>query len=240
MKKITALILAFTLLLSLSGCDFLFREGPPEDNATSPPTSSTPTDAVPPSIEPTATPEVVPTVTPDADEPEPSESPEPSAPPANSKELTVYISGNPITAAAIPYSGQLRDNVIGFEIFYNNTDYSFEFTNNAYVLKPVAEDANQLDYMEISYINGGKAETILPSFADSYIDFSDIEFASYTPVGEKHINAESIIAYNTEQYINAYLIDTSAGVVTIVVSSSSQYSESFAWFNAMLATFIIE
>lgn len=240
MKKLSAFLLSILLLLSLTACEFLFRQDPLPDESIQPTASTTPTDVVPPSIEPSTEPEVEPSATPEIEEPEPSESPEPSVPPEETKELTVYVGGASLTAVAIPYSGELRGDALGFEMFYDNASYGVEYKNNAYLFTPLAEDANPADYMEISFINGGKAEAILPSFADSYIDFTDIEFASYTPVGAKNLSAESIIAYNSEQYINAYLIDVDAGVVTIVLSSSSQYSGNFAWFNAMLATFIAE
>lgn len=240
MKKVIAFIAAAVLLVSFSGCEFLFRQDPVPQETDKPPVTTAPIDAVPPSVEPTVEPDVTPTESPDIDEPEPSQSPEPVTPPENAEELTIYVNGSPLTAAVIPYSADLRQDMLSFTMLYDNSAYGVEFKNNAYLFTPLAEDAAPANYMEISYINGGKAETILPAFADSYIDFTDIEFSSYYSVGVEALSAESVIAYNASQYLTAYLIDVSGGVITIVISSTSQNTETYAWFNAMLATFTLE
>ncbi len=240
MKKVIAFALLAVMLISFSGCEFLFRQDPSPEETDKPPASTAPVDAVPPSVEPTEEPEVTTTPTPEVNDPEPSQSPEPSAPPEALDELTIYINGSPITAAAVPYSAPLRQDVLDFTMLYDNSVYGIEFKNNAYLLTPVSEDAAPVDYVEISYINGGTAETLLPAFADSYIDFSDIEFSSYSTVGDNALNAESVVAYNADQYLTAYLIDVDDGVITIVLSSTSQSSENFAWFNAMVGTFSIK
>ena len=240
MKKVIAFMLSIVLLVSFAGCEFLFRQDPVPEETDNPPETTAPIDAVPPSIEPTAEPEATPTVSPEIEEPEPTQSAEPVIPPENAEELKIYVNGTPMTASAIPYSGELRQNVLGFTLLYDNTAYGVEFKNNAYLFTPLAEDSDPANYIEISYINGGKAETILPAFADSYIDFTDIEFSSYNSVGVDALSAESVIAYNASQYLTAYLIDVNGGVITIVISSTSQYTETYAWFNAMIATFAVE
>lgn len=239
MKKITALILSVLFLISLSACKFLFQEEPLPDQNTQPP-STAPVETVSPSAEPGGETETQPSASPDISTPAPSDSPAPSVPPEEVKELTVYVNGSAITVTAIPYTGKLRDKDLSFKMYYDAETYDAVFKNNAYLFRPVSESVDPVTYMEVSFINGTNAEVLLPSFADSYIDFTDIEFSSYTLIGEEHLNAESIIAYNGEQYLNAYLIDVPGGVVTIVISSPSQYSESFAWFNSMLATFTLE
>ncbi|MDD6189649.1 MAG: hypothetical protein PUB32_08760 [Clostridiales bacterium] len=239
MKKITAFILSVLFLISLSACNFLFREEPLPDENTQPP-STAPTDTISPSVEPSGEPDSNPSASPDINTPSPSDSPAPSVPPEETKELTVYVNGSSVTVTAVPYTGKLRDKELSFKMYYDAETYDAVFKNNAYLFRPISENVDPVTYMEVSFINGTDAEVLLPSFADSYIDFTDIEFSSYTLIGEEHLNAESIIAYNGEQYLNAYLIDVPGGVVTIVISSTSQYSEFFAWFNAMLGTFTIE
>lgn len=240
MKRIMAFILSAALMVSLAGCEFLFRQDPLPTETNQLPEPTPNIEAVPPSIEPTKDPNVEPSASPDVDEPTHSTEPEPSVPPEDTEELTIYINGSPLTAEVIPYTAPLRQDVLDFTMRYDSSAYGVEFKNNAYVFKPIAEDSDMLDYIEISYINGGKSESLLPSFVDSYIDFTDIEFASYSSVGVDSLNAESVIAYNSEQYINAYLIDVTGGLITIVISSSAQNTENFAWFNAMVSTFKIE
>ena len=240
MKKVIAFILSAVLLVSFAGCEFLFRQDPIPEETDKLPETTPPIDVVPPSVEPTAEPEATPTVSPEIEEPEPTQSAEPVIPPEDAEELKIYVNGAPLTVPVISYSGELRQNVLNFSMLYDNAAYGVEFKNNAYLFTPLAEDANPVNYIEISYINGGKAETILPAFADSYIDFTDIEFSSYNSVGVDALSAESVIAYNASQYLTAYLIDVDGGVITIVISSTSQYTETYAWFNAMVATFSIE
>jgi len=240
MKKVFAVILSAVLLVSLSGCEFLFRQDPIPEETDKLPESTVPIDAVPPSVKPTTEPDVVPTESPEIDEPAPSKSPEPIVPPENAEELTIYVNGSPLSAPAIPYTADLRQDKLSFTMLYDSSAYEVEFKNNAFVFTPLADDADPVDYMEISYINGGKAEAILPAFADSYIDFTDIEFSSYNSVGTDALSAESVIAYNSTQYLTGYLVDVSGGVITIVISSNAQSSECFAWFNAMLGTFTVK
>ncbi len=236
MKKAAALLLSILLLISMSACDFLFRQDNPVTETSTPAPITTPDSVVPSPPVPTAEPSATPSPTPETEDPVPSATPTPSISPDNTQELTAYVSGASVTVPATSYSAELLENKLKFSILYDFAAYNVEFENNAYLFTPSAEDAVATDYMEISFIHSGESESILPSFADSYIDFSDIEFASYTPIGKTHINSESIIAYNSDQYLNAYLIDTNGGVVSIVISSTSQYSNSFAWFNAMLGT----
>ena len=240
MKKVLAFILSALLLVSFGGCEFLFRQDPiPVETNTQPEPTPT-TEAIPPSVEPTATPESTPSATPEISEPEQTEEPAPTNIPEDAEELTVYINGTPITAAVIPYNASLREGKLDFTIKYDSSSYGVEFKNNAYTFKPLIDAEDSVDYMEISFINGGKSESILPSFADSYIDFTDIEFSSYSSVGIDALSAESIIAYNGNQYLSAYLIDVSEGLITIVISSSSAGSENFIWFSAMMNTFGIK
>ena len=237
MKKITAVLLSALLLISCSACEFLFREGIPEDDAPPPTENASPADVISPSTEPPYTePDIIPSASPEPDSPVPEDSTDPEDTADDTMELTVYVGGASQTAEAAPYTAELRDD-ISFKMFYDDAAYDVAFKNNAYVFTPLSENASELDYLEISFISGADSETILPSFADSYINFTDIEFSSYTPVGKARLSAESIIAYNSEQYLNAYLIDAANGVITIVISSDSQYSANFAWFKAMLDTF---
>lgn len=240
MKKVLAIIMSAAILISCCGCEFLFRQDPiPVETEKLP--SPTPTaDAIPPSVEPTTEPTVVPSATPEVPEPIESEAPEETPPPENAEELTIYMNGTPLTAVVIPYTAPLREGVLDFTMHYDSSSYVAEYKNNAYTFRPLAEDADPLDYIEISYISGGKSESILPSFADSYIDFTDIEFSSYSSVGADALSAESVIAYNSTQYITAYLIDVSGGLITVVISSSTPNTENFSWFNAMVGTFSIE
>lgn len=238
MKKIILLLLALLMLISFSACDYLFRDTPPQDSESS--ASPTPESEPPVNTQPDAGSDAVASPSPSENLPEVSPAPTPGSTLPESRELTVYTSQGSVTTDAVPYSAALSGQNINFKLFYNNELYQAEFSNNAHLFFPVSENSSAFDYMEISFINGAEAEKLLPSFVDSYIDFTDIEFSSYNHIGEISHRAESIVAYNSEQYLNAYLIDLSDGVMTIVMSSTSHHSDNFAWFNAMLSTISIE
>lgn len=239
MKKITAFLISVLLLISFCACDNssggsdLPEVSPPANTDVVPPASK------PPETAPTDAPESKPDERPNDNEVIPDTSPEPSMLPEDIDELTVYINNSPVTVPVTELTGVLKEDVLDFSIMYDPISFKTEYKNNAFFITPVAEEVNPVDYMEICYISGGTADAILPSFADSYIDFNDIEFASYTSIGENKTDAEFIIAYNAEQYINAYLIDVSGGVVTVVLSSTGQNSEIFIWLNAFLSTFLM-
>lgn len=237
MKKLFALFLSTLLIISFCACDKSPDETPIPDDAPPASTETAVPSPTPDKPQPTEIPDLKPDDAPEIPDDAADKSPEPDDIPDTADELTVYINNSPVTVPAAEYTAELKKDALSFSLLYDADGFKADFKNNAYLITPTSENASPFDYMEICFINGGTADAILPSFADSYIDFSDIEFASYTPIGELGTNAESVIAYNAEQYINAYLIDVSGGVVTIVLSSTSNSSEVFIWLSAFLSTF---
>ena len=64
MKKVIAFILLAVLLVSFTGCEFLFRQDPIPEETDKLPETTPPVDIVPPSVEPTAEPEATPSASP--------------------------------------------------------------------------------------------------------------------------------------------------------------------------------
>jgi len=248
MKKFTIFLMAALLLLSLTACKETpaVTPTPPADTSVpseTPAATPTPTPTPTPSA-PAITPMPTPETTPD---PDGSESPDPDDP-QNTPEsgdwklLTIFVDETEYSAFAFPYDAQLRsaEPPVSFRIYYDTTTLDAVFQNNAYRFCGTDEEADPRVYMEISVITGASAAEIAPSFVDSYIDFTDIEFSSYTTIGANRLNADSITAYNAEQYVAAYLVDVANGVVTVTISSPSPNDASFHWFKAMLGTLEIQ
>ena len=75
-------------------------------------------------------------------------------------------------------------------------------------------------FLELRYIMGIDAEALKPSFADEYIDFTDISFTSFSKVGQESMECTAI-AVQQRAICGAYLINVQYGVVAAVLSSNS-------------------
>lgn len=223
MKKLSALLLVFCMLFSFAGCK---REGvePPNNSAVIP--SGSPQTAEP-------------TVSPSPDEtptPTPSESPDDGNEPLDkTKTISASINGSTKQLEASLYTGELRssDPAVSFLIYYDDEGFEVSFNSNAY--RFTSSDGSA--FMEISLINSAVSDDLMPSFADSYIDFTDIEFSSFSALGADKLKADLICAYNSSEYFEAYLSDVSDGVAAVAISAPSNTSSAFLWLKAMLETF---
>ena len=92
-------------------------------------------------------------------------------------------------------------------------------------------------YLEVSLINGATVNSLAPTLADGYLDFTDIEFTSFSRMGAQRLEASRISAGNGEQYLEAYLTNVSGGVAVVVLSVEDSSAEDLLWFRAMLSTF---
>ena len=62
------------------------------------------------------------------------------------------------------------------------------------------------------------AEAAAPSFLSDYIDYDAMEFSGANPIGQTGISAETIHAENSKTAIDAYLIDVSDGLISVVLA----------------------
>ncbi len=93
-------------------------------------------------------------------------------------------------------------------------------------------------FLEIRYIDSVQACDIAPSFLDRFFDYTDIEFSGENPVDNTGLIAETIQAKNGDIYMDAFLFNTSSGVIAVTISYTSQ-SESDSFHN-LLDTLVLE
>ena len=233
MKKTALFIASAILLLSFSACSGSGGDSPLPDASPSQTAASQPPK---PTGSPVSSADPTPSASPSAPA-SPDVTSSPSAEP-ETRQLSAYINGEYHYAEASAYTEQLRsDPALGFTVFCDGSRFSEDFSSNAYRFTRADGESADSVYFEVSLINGASAEELLPSFMDGYIDFTDIEFSSYTPIGEDKISADCAAAYNASQYVEAYLINVDGGTVAVVLSAHSNVSADFLWFRAMLATF---
>lgn len=232
MKKTALFIASAILLLSLSACSGS-NDGVPSPDASPVQTASQPPDTT---DTPVISADPIPSASPSAPaSPDVTSTPSPMP---ETRQLSAYINGEYHYAEASAYTEQLRnDPALDFTVFCDGSRFSEDFSSNAYRFSRADGESADSTYFEVSLINGASAEELLPSFMDGYIDFTDIEFSSYTPIGEDKLNADCAAAYNAAQYVEAYLINVDGGVVAVVLSANSNVSADFIWFRAMLSTF---
>lgn len=127
---------------------------------------------------------------------------------------------------------------IAFSIYSDTSRYELINNDSVCTFYP-KDDDSELIYLELRYIMGSDAEALKPSFADEYIDFSDISFTSFSKVGQESMECTAISAYNSEQYVEAYLINVEYGVVAAVLSSKSASDTDANRLLAMLDTLIL-
>lgn len=88
----------------------------------------------------------------------------------------------------------------GYDRFYDNTN------------------SDEVVFLEIRYIEGAEASVLAPSFLDSYIEFTDIEYSGENKIGDTDISGETISATNGAMQLEAWLINTENGVLAVVIS----------------------
>lgn len=127
---------------------------------------------------------------------------------------------------------------LAFSIYSDTKSYTLKYDDPVYRFSSASGDA-ELCYLEISYIKGIDADGLKPSFADKYIDFTDITFESFSKVGEENMECTAITAFNSKQYLEAYLINVEYGVAAVVLSSKSDSDNDANKLSAMLDTLVL-
>lgn len=222
MKRFIALLASAVLLASLCACG-----SDPSSVNTPAPDTPAPTQAVPsdtPGVTPDITPAVVPITPPPA--PSPSSSPvveripEPDRPVKN--EIAVYYGGNSSTVPAELVVGSLSDSAgLCFSLYSDTDTYEHVREVNSHRFNVIGEETDELSFMELLFIDGATTASLAPSFMDIYLSYDEIEFSASRAIGPSKLRCETIVAYNAEQYVTAYLYERSGGVAAFVISCST-------------------
>lgn len=230
------------LLLCLSAC--ASAPGPEEGGGASAPTA-VPADSV------TAAPEsAAPTREPDAVQDEPAEaSPAPTAEaadgeteePAGTGMLTVNFGGELVTVPAAEEQFFLREEALpGFLLPVPREQVESEFVHNAWRFTFLPEAEEETAFLEISYVAGTDAASLLPAFMDSYLDFTDIEFSSAGGLGRSRRPTATVVASGSSLLMKGWLMDVEGGVVAAVQSCPlDQLTAQGSYFDAMLEQFLL-
>lgn len=127
---------------------------------------------------------------------------------------------------------------IAFSLYSDTSRYELVSEDSVCTFYLRDKSSDQV-FLELRYIMGIDAEALKPSFADEYIDFTDISFTSFSKVGQESMECTAIAAYNSEQYVEAYLINVQYGVVAAVLSSNSASDTDANRLSAMLDTLML-
>ena len=190
-------------------------------------------------------------------EPSPSESPSES--PTQLPETTV----TPAVTAGIlrPENGQITieqdgvehvvnvklayqnlhdaDPFLAFSIYQDVLTYTLWYVNEAYRFV-VTEAEAEPTFLEIGFTAGKRADDIKPTFADTYIDYTDITFSSYCLVGHDSLTCTTINAENSALYLVAYLVDVEGGVLTLgICCDKNDLDAHYPLLAGMLGTFVL-
>lgn len=241
MKRLVPLIAAAALLLTLCGC----AGDPSPTAAPSPQTTSSadplspagpgPTASVAP-VPPTVTAEPLPSPTPT---PPPQIEPEPERPLIS--DIAVYYGGNSSTVPSILVRGVLSESAgLGFSLYCDAETYEWEDDGNSFrFVRRTAEDAEPepLTFMELLFIDGATVSRLAPNFMDLYLDCDEVESSPARTIGVSELRCDTVVGYNSEQYVTAFLYGRSGGVVAFVVSCSTADNDYHRpRFTAMLDT----
>lgn len=139
-------------------------------------------------------------------------------------EPSVQVSDESSPSASVSPEGvSISGNVSGgssegdYSITVDETSYNYVHENGFDRFYDVS-NIDEVVFLEIRYIEGGEASLLQPSFLDSYIDFTDIEYSGENRIGETTIAGETISAKNAAMQMDAWLVNTENGVLAIVIS----------------------
>jgi|GEM_PF-2794198 len=195
-RPVVALLLALLLALGLCACTV-----PPAPTATPTPTAA-PTEAP----EPTGT--AAPTPTP-TEEPEPPETPAPDP----DTTLTAIWDDDFADFPAYTFRGDLTGDGRGDFTLVLPAELTAEFSHNAWVIRPSEGEA----FLELSFIAGTDAETLLPGLLDAYLDFTEIEFDTEPALGSLRGEIGCVRATGDGTDAEGWLADVSGGVISAVL-----------------------
>ena len=242
MKRLIPLIAAAALLLTLCGCG---GDPSPTAKPSAQPTSSAdplspgkpePTSGINPSP-PAVTAEPLPSPAPT---PPPKREPEPERPAES--DIAVYYGGNSSTVPAELVRGVLAESAgLGFSLYCDAETYEWDDGGNSFRFVPLSTDKkaarDPLTFMELLFIDGATVSRLAPTFMDLYLDFEESESSPNRTIGLSALDCEVVVAYNSEQYVTAFLYGCSDGVAAFVISCSTADNDYHRpRFTAMLDT----
>ena len=210
---IMALVIVLTAVL-------LSRKGNSSDPETSPSVSASASPSVLPSEEPSLSPSPsdMPLPSPSADEQLVIREDAP-----NGITYTITAADNltyrlTVDEAVLPYAGSHPDG------------QTFQSPNPAYE-----------DYLKIQFVADAQAKTLAPSFLNTFIAFTEFEQSGQEPIGAGELTGEKIAANDGITQVEAWLIDTDAGVLAVVISYKiDDQSTQLSQLETVLATFDIK
>ena len=243
MTRRRRLLLLPALLLALCLCACTAPAGGVQAGGSLPESPVLPTESVtappaetPAPETPAPTAETIPEASPGAAPEQPEEGEEPEQP--ASGELLVNFAGELVNVPAWEESFFLRgDSLPGFTLSVPREHVSCEFVQNAWRFTFLTELENPA-FLEVSFIGATDAAALLPSFMDSYLDFTDIEFSGAAALGRRAQAAETVVASGSSTLMKAWLLDVEGGVVAVVQSCAlDQLTAQGSYFDAMLKGF---
>ena len=228
MRRAVLLFLSL-LLLTLCACT-----GP---GAPAPSPASAPTEAPAPAASPTEAPapEAAPTPVP-TPESVPTSGPEPTPVPAD-RTLSVSFDGEKLSFPACVFSGDLGGKgEAAFRLLLPPEEATAEYLHNAWTFRcPGDPEAAGL---ELSFVAGTDAETLLPGFMDGYLSFTEIEFSEARSLGRTRGSVGRVTASDGETLAEGWLLDTEGGVLAAVLVQKREGSgREAAILRAMLDSF---
>ena len=241
MKRLVPLIAAAALLLTLCACG-----GDPSPTAAPSPQTTASADPVSPGrpgptasvdpVPPTVTAEPLPSPTPTQP---PQKEPEPDRPLIS--DIAVYYGGNSSTVPSILVRGMLSEAAgLGFSLYCDAETYEWKDDGNSFrFVRRTDEDAapDSLTFMELLFIDGATVSRLAPNFMDLYLDCDEVESSPERTIGVSELRCDTIVGYNSEQYVTAFLYGRSGGVAAFVISCSTADNDYHRpRFTAMLDT----
>ncbi|MBR5708748.1 MAG: hypothetical protein IKX41_05130, partial [Oscillospiraceae bacterium] len=135
-------------------------------------------------------------------------------------------------------SGTLAESAgLGFSIYSDAETYELDDSGNSVRFVPRSEEdegkhdkgnekddeepAEQLTFMELIFIDGATVQKLAPNFMELYLEFDEIEFSANRTIGLSALDCDTVIAYNSEQFVTAVLCGRSGGVAAFVISCST-------------------
>ena len=215
-KTVYIILMAILAIVIVLTAVLLSRKGNDGDPDTSPNVSASASPSGLPSEEPGASPSE-------------STSPTPSGEPFVVQEETAE--GTILTIAAA------KDLTCRLTIDETVLAYTGHLDGSFIFISP--EDENE--YIKISLISDAQANKLAPSFLDSYIKFTEFEQSGQEPIGAGELTGEKIAANDGITQVEAWLIDTNAGVLAVVLSYTiADQSSQLPQLETVLDTFEIK